>query len=236
MPHRQRRPANRLLGALTAADYSRLVPDLQTIAVRPRQVLQQAGEPIRYVYFPNGGLFSLTTLLPDGSTVEGATVGKEGMFCLEALLHDEAIAVSTAMLQVPGGDVVRLPMAALRREVAARSALARMMGLYAQVAIAQMMQSAACNALHQVHERCARWLLVTHDRIGAPEFRLSHELLAVMLGTRRPTVTLVARALQQTGLISYTHGRVTILDRAGLENAACPCYAILRAQFDRLPR
>jgi CRP-like cAMP-binding protein len=237
MPQPQHcRPRNRLLGALPAADYDRLVPDLTAVAPRPPQILQYAGEPIRYVYFPNGGVFSVMTLLPDGATVEAATVGDEGMFCLEAFFRDDARSAGNAMMQVPGGDVARMSMSVFRREIAARGALHDLLGRYAEVAIAQMMQSAACNALHTVQARCARWLLVTHDCVHEPEFRLSHEFLAMMLGTRRPTVTLVARALNRAGLIAYRHGRVTVVNRAGLEAAACPCYAIIRAQFDRLRR
>jgi CRP-like cAMP-binding protein len=99
-----------------------------------------------------------------------------------------------------------------------------------------MMQSTACNALHQVPQRCARWLLTTHDRMHEQDFTLSHEFLAIMLGVQRPTVSLVAGALQQAGLIRYTHGRVTVQDRLGLEAAACECYPIVRAHFDRLRR
>ena len=109
-----------------------------------------------------------------------------------------------------------------------------LLGRYTQVVIAQMMQSTACNALHQVPQRCARWLLMTHDRMHEQDFHLSHEFLAVMLGVQRPTVSVVAGTLQEAGLIRYKHGRVTVRDRKGLEAAACECYAIIRAHFDRL--
>jgi CRP-like cAMP-binding protein len=108
-------------------------------------------------------------------------------------------------------------------------------GHYMQVYIAQMMQTTACNAVHQVAQRCARWLLTTHDRMHEEDYTLSHEFLAIMLGVQRPTVSVVAATLQKAGLISYTHGRVTVMDRKGLEAAACECYGLVRAHFDRLP-
>ena len=108
------------------------------------------------------------------------------------------------------------------------------MGRYTQVVIAQMMQSTACNALHRVQQRCARWLLMTHDRMHKQDFHLSHEFLAVMLGVQRPTVSVIAGTLQKAGLISYTHGRVSVRNRKGLEAASCECYSIIRAHFDRL--
>jgi CRP-like cAMP-binding protein len=110
------------------------------------------------------------------------------------------------------------------------------MGRYTQTVIAQMMQSTACNALHPVQQRCARWLLMTHDRMHEQDFALSHEFLAVMLGVQRPTVTVVAGQLQSAGLIRYTHGRVSVVDRRGLEAASCECYAIIRTRFELLRR
>ena len=136
------------------------------------------------------------------------------------------------MVQVPDGSIVKLSEKAFRRELAAHGSFHDLVGRYIQATIAQMMQSTACNALHHVQQRCARWLLMTHDRMHEQDFHLSHEFLAVMLGVQRPTVTVVAGNLQQAGLISYKHGVVKVLDRAGLEAAACECYAIIRAHFN----
>jgi CRP-like cAMP-binding protein len=186
------------------------------------------------VYFPNGGVCSITTLLPDGTSVEAATVGDEGMLGLEAFFTDDPVAPGETLVQVPDTDALSLDVAVFRRELADRGALHHVMGRYAQVVIAQMMQTTACNALHPVPQRCARWLLMTHDRMHQQDFHLSHEFLAVMLGVHRPTVTVIARNLQDAGLITYRHGRVKVLDRQGLEAAACTCYPIIRAHFDRL--
>ena len=121
-----------------------------------------------------------------------------------------------------------------RREVAGPGAFHEIVGRYVQGLIAQMMQTTACNAVHQVPQRCARWLLMTHDRMHEQDFHLSHEFLAVMLGVQRSTVSVIAGTLQEAGLIRYVHGRVTVRDRTGLEAASCECYPIIRAHFDRL--
>jgi CRP-like cAMP-binding protein len=235
-PPTEGRPKNRLLAALPAPDFQRLSRHLKTIPVRAKQVLYKQGEPIRYVYFPNGGVVSIVTALEDGTTVEAATVGCEGMVGLEAFLRDDAIAPGDTLLQVPDTSAEKLDVDTFRRHVAEHGALHDLMGRYTQVVIAQMMQTTACNALHDVQQRCARWLLMTHDRMHEEDFRLSHELLAVMLGVKRQTVSVVAGALQDAGLIRYSHGRVTVLDRKGLEATACECYSIVRAHFEGLRR
>jgi CRP-like cAMP-binding protein len=228
------RPKNRLLTALPADAYERLRPHLETVAIPLKLTLHKAGERIEHVYFPNGGVCSVTTLMPDGTMVEAATVGDEGMLCIEPFFGEDAVAPGQTMVQVPDTSAEKLGVEAFRLELARRGSLHVLIGHYAQVVIAQMMQSTACNALHQVQQRCARWLLMTHDRTHQQDFHLSHEFLAVMLGVQRPTVTVVAGTLQQAGLISYKHGRVKVLDRAGLEAASCDCYAIIRGHFDRL--
>ena len=228
------RPKNHLLAALPARDFRRLLPYLTTVPIRVNQVLYKPGERLRAVYFPNGGVCSITTVLSDGTMVEATTVGDEGMVGIEAFLSVDAVAPGKILMQVPDTDAEMLSVEDFRREVAAGGALHDVMGRYTQVVIAQMMQSTACNAMHQVPQRCARWLLMTHDRMHQQDFNLSHEFLAVMLGVRRPTVSKVAARLQAAGLIRYTHGRVTVRNRKGLEKASCECYAIIRAQFDRL--
>jgi CRP-like cAMP-binding protein len=186
------------------------------------------------VYFPNGGVVSITTVLPDGTTVEAATVGDEGMLGIEAFLREDAIAPGETLMQVPDTNGERLSVEAFRREVARHGALHDIMGRYTQVVLAQMMQTTACNALHDVQQRCARWLLMTHDRMHEQDFTLSHEFLAVMLGVKRQSVSVVAGTLQKAGLIHYTHGRVAVMNRQGLEAAACECYPLIRAHFHGL--
>jgi CRP-like cAMP-binding protein len=229
------RPKNRLLAALPAADFARLRSHLTTVPIHVRQVLHAHGEPIRQVYFPNGGVVSITTKsLSTGTMVEAATVGDEGMLGVEAFFSEDACAAGETFMQVPDTDAEILSVDVFRREIATQGALHRAVARYIQYLLAMTMQSTACNALHPVEQRCARWLLMTHTRMHRQDFTLSHEFLGMMLGVHRPTVSLVAGTLQRAGLIEYTHGRVTVLDREGLEAASCECYAVLRAHFQRL--
>jgi CRP-like cAMP-binding protein len=158
------------------------------------------------------------------------------MLGIEAFLGIGAIAPGLTLMQVPDTNAEMLSVDDLRREVATCGALQDVLGRYTQVIIAQLMQSTACNVKHDVAQRCARWLLMTHDRMQKRDFNLSHAFLAIMLGVRRPTVSVAAATLQEAGLIRYTHGRIRVLNRKGLEAASCECYAIIRAHFDRLRR
>jgi CRP-like cAMP-binding protein len=228
------RPKNRLLAALPEADFRRLAPALTTIPMRVKQVLHRQGEPLHHVFFPNGGVVSITAVLPDGTTVESVTVGDEGMVGVEAFLDADAVIPGQTLLQVPDTSAERMSVKDFRQAVAEPGPFRVLIGRYAQVVMAQMIQTTACNALHPVSQRCARWLLMTHDRMHEQDFRLSHEFLAVMLGVQRPTVSTVAAALQAEGLIRYSHGRVMVKDRKGLEAAACVCYPIMRGYFESL--
>ena len=230
-PVRSRRPKNRILRALPAADFQRLLPDLKTVPAPSTHVFHKRGDLITDVYFPNGGLASITAVLGEGTRVETATVGREGMVGLEAFLGRDPVSPGESMMQVADGTAERLSVVAFRRELARQGALFDLMGRYAQTAVAQMMQSTACNTLHQINQRCCRWLLMTHDRVGKDEFHLSHRFLAMMLGVRRQSVTVVAGMLQGAGLLTYKHGQIRILDRKGLEKASCECYRLLR-QFE----
>jgi CRP-like cAMP-binding protein len=156
------------------------------------------------------------------------------MIGIEAFLRVDAVAPGEALIQVPDTNAEMMSVEDFQREIGRHGAFHDIIGRYVQVVIAQMMQSTACNAIHQVPQRCARWLLTTHDRMHEQDFHLSHEFLAVMLGVQRPTVSVVAATLQQAGLIRYVHGRVTVRNRKGLERASCECYPIIRAHFDGL--
>ena len=228
------RPRNRLLAALPADVYARVAPLLRTVPMQRKQVLHSQGQPIEQVYFPNGGVCSVTTMLTEGSTIEVTTIGDEGFVGLDAFFGARPIAHADTLVQVEDADLEALAVAVFRRELARQDAFQEMMGRYAQVAIAQIMQTTACNAVHDVQQRCCRWLLMTHDRVHRDQFNLSHEFLAGMLGVRRPTVSLIAIALQQAGVIRYHRGVVNIVNRARLEELACECYAAIRGQFQRL--
>jgi CRP-like cAMP-binding protein len=226
------RPKNQLLRSLPDAEFARIYADLETVSISKKFTFYDVGQLLEYVYFPNGGVVSVTVALADGTMVEAATIGDEGMVGLEAFFGETTHATGPTMLQVPDTDAEKLSVVGFRREVARQGPFAALMGRYARATVRQVMQSAACNARHHVHERCARWLLMTHDRVRVDHFQLSHEYLAMMLGVRRQSVTVVAGALQAAGLLTYRHGHVTILDRAGLEAASCECYAIVRHELD----
>lgn len=181
------------------------------------------GEPVTSVYFPEGGFLSIVTVLEDGRMVEVATVGNEGMVGLAALAENAA-APSGTMVQGEGTACYRMTAAAFRAEMDRRGAFFELLTRYAQAHMGVVMQSTACNAVHDVEQRLARWLLLAHDRMEGDEFPLTQEFVAMMLGVTRPTVTVVAGALQKAGLIHYHRGRVGILNRKGLESASCECY------------
>jgi CRP-like cAMP-binding protein len=187
---------------------------------------------MEHVYFPEDGVISIVGLMEDGSAVETATVGNEGMVGVPVFLGAMQMA-GQGFAQVPG-SAWRLPAGALREEVRRGGALSRLLGRYTQALFTLVAQSSACNRKHTVEQRCARWLLMTHDRVAGDNFELTQLFLSQMLGVRRATVTEAAGELQARGLIEYTRGRMAIVDRAGLEAAACPCYGIIRAEFARM--
>jgi CRP-like cAMP-binding protein len=221
---------NRLLAALPAADYTRILPSLTVVPLILKDILHKPGEPIRDVYFPGGGFCSMLTVLDDGSMVEIATVGREGMVGVSAVLDGTPV-TSAAMVQGATDTCYRMKVQAFRQEVERRGAFHELMAHYAQALFGFVAQSTACNAIHSVEQRLARWLLMAQDRMGSDEFPLTQEFAAMMLGASRPTVTVVAGMLQKAGLIKYRHGHVTIVDRENLEAASCECY---RAATDLL--
>ena len=227
------RPKNKLLACLPREDFQRLRPHLRTVRIKVKQVLHGVNEPVREVIFLNGGVASVTSVMKDGTMVEVATIGDEGLVGINALFGGDMIAAE-AMMQVPDTNAEVIPTGAFRTELDRRGPFYDCVRRYSQGLLTLMMQSTACMAFHPVHERCCRWLLMTHDRIRRDEFQLSHEFLAMMLGSTRPTVTAVAGTLQKAGLIEYTHGRITILDRLSLESASCECYSTVKDHFDRL--
>jgi CRP-like cAMP-binding protein len=215
--------ANRLLAALPAADYARILPSLTVVPLKLKDILHKPGDPIREVYFPGGGFCSMLTVLEDGSMVEVATIGCEGMVGVSAVLDGTPV-TSAAMVQGETDTCYRMKVDAFRREIERRGAFHELTAHYAQALFGFVAQSTACNAVHSVEQRLARWLLMARDRMGSDEFPLTQEFAAMMLGASRPTVTVVAGTLQKAGLIKYRHGRVTIVDPDNLEAASCECY------------
>jgi CRP-like cAMP-binding protein len=223
---------NRLLAALPGEELERLRLDLEDVKLETGAILTDAEQPLSHVYFPHDSVVSLVSLMDDGRVAETATIGREGVAGFEAMLHGET-AYNRQTVQVTG-RASRVEFERMVDLVAELRHLRLVMSCYVQAFVAQVLQSVACIGLHSVDVRCGRWLLMTHDRVGKDSFPLTQEFLAEMLGVHRPTVTVAARMLQQAGLIRYSRGVVTILDRAGLEHAACECYGIVRRRFERL--
>jgi CRP-like cAMP-binding protein len=231
--HTADRTTNRLLSSLPAEEYARVAPLLRTVSLTARQVLHKQGAPVTDVYFPGGGACALVKNMDDGRTTEIATVGAEGVIGASVFFNQHESSCDV-VVQLASDTAHVMPADAFRAEMARRGAFYNLVIRYNQGLMTQLMQTTACNGLHSVEKRCCRWLLTTHDRVGRDEFPLTQEFLATMLGVRRPTVTLVATALQQQGLISYRRGHVTIVDREKLEAASCECYATVKATFARL--
>lgn len=225
-------PGNRLLARLLPQEYQRLLPLLRLVPLEFKHILNEPRSHIAHVYFPNRGVVSAVTLMEDGTVIEVATVGNEGMVGLNAFLGDEE-SPNRQVVKVPG-ESLRMGADDLRAETSQDSPLRRLLVRYHTAFLMQLSQAVACNGLHQIQQRCCRWVLMTHDRVLSDEFPLTHEFLSHMLGVRRMSVTDVLKPLQDAGLIRTRRGRVTVLDRPGLEAAACECYRSVREAFDRL--
>ena len=217
---------NGLLAALPAAERQRLMPAMDVVSLSIKQILHRAGDPVEYVYFPGGGFCSELTVLESGEMVEVATIGREGMVGIFAAQDGER-APSVSMVQAAMGICYRLSADMFRREMDQHGPLYELMSRYMHAHVGLIMQSTACNAIHTVEQRLARWLLMAHDRVGEDEFPLTQEFVAMMLGVSRPSVTIVAGTLQKAGLITYHRGRIAILNREKLESAACECYRVV---------
>ena len=224
---------NRLLRALSAADYAALLPDLRRVAISAGQPISEPLERSRQVYFPETAVFSLIIVMADGAGVEAATVGNEGMAGLSPYLGTGVM--NTRCLVQIAGDAQRIAASALIRVIAASPAVGVVLRRYTQAFINQLAQSVACNRLHTIDQRCARWLLMTHDRVGGGDaFDLTQEFLSYMLGVRREAVSGASHALQEQGIIRYRRGHLSVLDRPALERAACECYGATRDDYGRL--
>jgi CRP-like cAMP-binding protein len=224
--------ANSILAATPPAEFVSMSRLIEPYPLRMGENLQGPGEEPQWVYFPTSGMISVLQVLQDGTMIEFATVGREGTtgVPLAVGLRQSNL---TLISQLPG-SAMRMRAAAFTRALREHPGFAAAIRCYSGVMFALLAQSAACNRAHRVDERCARWLLMTHDQARGDEFPITQEFLAQMLGVSRPSVAASAAALQRAGLIKYHRGEMTILDRAALERAACECYQVTIAQFDRL--
>ena len=223
---------NRLLSALEPDEYARIRPHLELVHIPQRQLLFDSNAPIGHVYFPETMVVSLVSRLTEGGTVEVGTAGYEGMAGLPLFLGDVRSSVR-AFVEVPG-MATRMDAGSFATIAGATGPLHRILLRYTLAFLTQVSQTAACNAAHLVHERCARLLLMTHDRVTGSTLPLSHEYMAFMLGVRIAGVTTAMRALKDAGLIQYTLGWVEVIDPVGLERASCECYRAVRNHTERL--
>jgi len=225
---------NAILKALTASTAALIVKRGRIIQIALRQGIYEAEQPIHKVYFPLDSVLSVVARMRDGSQIEIGTIGREGMSAFPLLMGASSTA-NVCYGQVRG-SAIEIPAALFRDLAATDPAFRQVLDRYLQAYVNMLGQLAACNRLHTVYERCARWLLMTRDRVDADEIPLTQEFLAMMLGTGQSGVAIAAATLQQAGLIRYARGTITILDRSGLESAVCECYQVAREQFDGLLR
>jgi len=225
-------PKNLFLSALPAAEQLRLRPSLAFHRLTQGLVLQEPEERIEHVYFIEGGMISLVAMMQDGAAIETATLGREAILGSLSALGNHT-AGTRAIVQIDA-TAWRMPVADFRAAVGESPVLRRMALLSSELTLAQMQQTAACNALHTADRRLCRWIVQVRDRIDDDVIRLTHDFLAQMLAVRRPTVSLIAYGLQQAGLIRYQRGKIAILDRAGLERGACECVGALREKTRRI--
>ena len=221
--------SNKILLTMSDSEYRSLRPHLEYLGLPNHLVLHEAGGKLEFAYFPNRGLISLVVVMKDGKTAEAGIVGNEGFTGTQA-----TVGLSRGTLQAVvqiTGDGFRVEVGALRNTLESAPHLQLMLGRYAVIRGMQVAQTAACNRLHDTEQRLARWLLMTQDRVDSASLPITHDFLATMLGTDRPTVSLAAGALQRKELIQYTRGAVKIVNRKKLEDFACECYGVIR-QYD----
>lgn len=223
---------NRLLTALPAQEYQRLVPHLELIDLSVGKVIYEPGEPIPHVYFPNKAIVSLITTMENGSTVEVGLVGNDGMVGLPVIWGGSTM-TTRAFVQV-FGSAIRIKAEHIKAEFDRGESLQALLLRYMQALFTQVSQTAACNCLHTIEERLARWLLIVSDYQQSDTFALTQEFIAEMLGCRRSGVTVAAGILSRAGIISYYRGKITVLNREGLEATSCECYRVIRDEFARL--
>jgi CRP-like cAMP-binding protein len=235
MPARQENldPAeNKLLAAMSRRERDRLLSHLEPVSLRFEEVLYEPGGPIRHVYFPTSAMISLLVVLDGGLVAQVGRVGNEGMVGLPVFLGVPTNH-TRAFVEIPG-DALRMKASIFRQELRRAGALSDLLLRYTQALMRHSQRLTACSTWHTVEQRLCRWLLVAHDRVRADQFEFTQEFLSQMLGAHRQSVTLAAGNLQKAGLIRYSRGKLTMMDRQGLEAAACDCYRAVKEIYERL--
>ena len=223
---------NRLLACLPGSELEALLPHFEPVSLAHGDHVIVPGVPIQHIYFPLNALLSMVTTMEDGSAVESGVIGREGMSGIPVLLNAEQTTMPT-FTQVPG-VALKIKANIIKAEYDRRGTLHTLLNRYMHTVVVMGSFSTACNALHKIELRMAKWLLLSSDGVGSDEFNLTHEFLAVMLGVRRASVSEIASVLRGQGLIDYTRGHIKITDRSGLEAASCECYSKFKDEYERL--
>lgn len=223
---------NHLLAALTQEIQERLIPHLERVTLPLGKVLYESGDALRHVYFPTDAIVSLLYVMEDGASAEISVVGNEGLIGVAVFMGGESTP-SRAIVQ-SAGHAYRLPGQKLKDEFNRHDEMLQLMLRYTQALITQMAQTAVCNRHHSIDQQLCRWLLLSLDRLPSNQLSMTQELIANMLGVRREGVTEAAGKLQKLGVIKYSRGHITVLDRPQLEALCCECYAVVKRETDRL--
>jgi CRP-like cAMP-binding protein len=221
---------NQLLRALEPTSLKRITPHLEPVTFKLGAVVCEAAGILKHAYFPQGSVLSLLTVLENGSAIETANIGREGAFGLFAAMYSR-VSFNRCIVQMEG-HMLRCPIKVLQDEFEGSNHVRNLFVSFSETLLSQVQQTVACNALHSTEERMCRWLLMMHDRAEGESLTYTHEFLSNILGANRKSVTLAAQSMQAAGLIEYRRGTIQVVDRPGLENASCECYAIVRKRFD----
>ena len=221
---------NQLLGALEPASRERIDPHLERVTFKLHEVVCEAGGILQHIYFPEGSVLSLLTVMENGDAIETANIGREGAFGLFAAMYSR-VSFNRCIVQL-AGPMVRCEVELMHSEFEHNEHVRNLFVSYSETLLSQVQQTVACNALHTVEARMSRWLLMMHDRAEGQPLTYTHDFLAAIMGANRKSVTLAAQKMQNFGLISYRRGRMQVLDRPGLETASCECYGIVKSRFD----
>ena len=231
-PDIKRKSVNQLLNSLEPDAFERVAKKLTRVTLRPKEVVYKPNEPIDHIVFPENAVLCLMTIMSNGDTIEAATVGREGASWISASVGAPSMPCETIV--VIEGTALRLPIADLDRELKENGHFRDVLTEYSHALLIASMRTAACNGLHGLQERCARWMLMTLDRVDADRFAVTKEFLAQLLGTNRPTASLLVSTLEKAGILHVEGREVTLADRDRLKEAACECYDVIRQTYEKV--
>ena len=233
-PDTQRKSANQLLDSLQPAAFERIGKRLTRVSLQPKEVVYKPDEPIDHIYFPENAVLCLMTIMSNGDTIEAATVGREGASWISASVGAPSMPCETIV--VIEGTALRLPITDLDRELKENDHFRHVLTQYSHALLIASMRTSACHGLHGLQERCARWILMTLDRVDSDRFAVTKEFLAQLLGTNRPTASVLVSTLEKAGIVNVDGRWVTLADRNRLKEAACECYDVIRKNYEQIGR